>query len=53
MWEIYKKTSTGRERAEFKKIEREYNKKNIIKPFYTPPTVKDKPTRKSLERGWL
>ena len=46
MWEIYKKTSTGRERAEFKKIEREYNKKNIIKPFYKQPTLKDKPTRK-------
>lgn len=46
MWDIYKKTSTGRERAEFKKIEREYNKKNIIKPFYKQPTLKDKPTRK-------
>ena len=46
IWEIYKKTSTGRERAEFKKIEREYNKKNIIKPFYKQPTLKDKPTRK-------
>ena len=46
MWEIYKKTSTGRERAEFKRIEREYNKKNNPKPFYKQPTLKDKPTRK-------
>ena len=46
MWEIYKTTGTGRERAEFKRIEREYNKKNIIKPFYKQPTLKDKPTRK-------
>ena len=46
MWEIYKTTGTGRERAEFKRIEREYNKKNNPKPFYKQPTLKDKPTRK-------
>ena len=32
--------------AEFKRIEREYNKKNNPKPFYKQPTLKDKPTRK-------
>ena len=46
MWEIYKTTGTGRERAEFKRIEREYNKKNNPKPFYKQPALKDKPTRK-------
>lgn len=46
MWEIYKTTGTGRERAAFKRVEKKDQKRNQSKPFVKQPTLKDKPTRK-------